>query len=263
MKKATKAFLAGILCIGLSACGSSGSSAKGDDKKEETAAETEGEAAKEETAKEEAPKEEVKKEAAWEVGEAKSVTWTDSIGSKWIQIVCPVTNTGTKNLYLSAGSMDLEDSDGHLVDSKNLVSVFPDVLQPGETAYYYEETILDEGAPDELSILPHVKVKEATIECIRYETSDISITDDTYGGVKVTGRVENTTSEDGKMVYIVAFLYDADNNMIGSNFTILTDDLVAGDKVGFSMSGFSLPDGVTADVVDHYEIYAYPTQYQF
>ena len=33
MKKAVKAFLAGILCIGLSACGSSGSSAKDDDKK--------------------------------------------------------------------------------------------------------------------------------------------------------------------------------------------------------------------------------------
>jgi hypothetical protein len=180
-----------------------------------------------------------------------------------VQIICPVTNTGTKDLYLSAGTMDLEDSDGHLVDSKNMVSVFPDVLKPGETAYYYEETTLDEGSPAELSVLPHVKVKEAKVDPIRYETSEVEVSNEDYGGIKITGRVENTTDEDGKMVYVTAFLYDSGNNMIASAFTILMDDLVAGDKIGFSMSTMSVPDSVTAEAVDHYEIYAYPTQFQF
>ena len=259
MKKTITAFLTGILCIALTACGSSGSSSNDTEKEESAATEQNSET----ETKEDQPKEEVKEEAAWEVGEAKAVTWKDSIGSNWVQIICPVTNTGTKTLYLSSGTMDLEDEDGHLVDSKTMISVFPDVLQPGETAYYYEETILDDGAPADLNVLPHVKVKEATVECIRYEISEVSIADETYGGVKVTGRVANTTNEDGQLVYITAFFYDSSDNMIGSAFTILDDDLVAGDKIGFSLSGFSLPDSVTASAVDHYEIYAYPSQYQF
>lgn len=265
MKKSATLFLAGVLCLGLTGCGSSSSSdsSKADEKEgasasEETAAET-----KEDEKKEEEPKEEVKEEAAWEVGEATAVTYPDSIGSTWIQIICPVKNTGTKTLYLSSGTMDLEDKDGHLVDSKNLISVFPEVLQPGETAYYYEETILDDGMPTDLNVLPHVKVKEAKVDCIRYEISDVAIADEEYGGVKITGRVENTTDESESMVQIVALLYDADNNLLALPFTYLTDELAAGDKMGFSMSTFSAPDSVTAGAVDHYEIYAYPQQFQF
>lgn len=261
MKKTLKTLIAGILCFALTACGSSSSAPKESEeqKEPETAAETK----TEEESKEEEAKEEVKEAASWEVGEATITTWTDSIGSRWAQIICPVTNTGTKNLYLSTGTMDLEDADGHLVDSLSMVSVFPDVIQPDETGYYYEETILDEGTPEGLSVLPHVKVKEATIDCIRYDVSEVNVADEQYGGIKITGRVANSTDEDASLVYVTAFLYDSEDHMIASAFTILTDDLVAGDKVGFSMSTFSAPDTLTAGSVDHYEVYAYPTQYQF
>ena len=70
---------------------------------------------------------------AYEVGEGRVVTYSDSLGSEWVIISVPVTNTGDTNLYLSSGTMDIEDQDGHLVDSKSLVSVYPEVLQPGES----------------------------------------------------------------------------------------------------------------------------------
>ena len=261
MKNTSKAFLTGILCLCMSACGSSSKpdSSKADEKEETAAAE---EKTEEET-KEEAPKEETKEAVAWETGEARAVTYTDSIGSVWVQVICPVTNTGTKNLYLSSGTMDLEDTDGHLVESLSMVSVFPEVIQPGETAYYYEETILDGGDPGALNVLPHVKVKEAKVDCIRFEISDVDIADESYGDVKVTGRVENTTSEDENLVQVIALLFDADNNLIALPFTYLTDGLTAVDKIGFSMTTFSVPDSVTAGAVDHYEVYAYPQQFQF
>lgn len=259
MKKTSTAFLAGILCFALTACSSSGSSNTKTDDKEETAAVTE----ETEEEKKEEPAAAPKEEAAWEVGEARAVTYSDSIGSLWVQIICPVTNTGTKNLYLSSGTMDLEDADGHLVESRSMVSVFPEVLQPGETAYYYEETILDEGSPTELKVLPHVKVKEATVDCVRYAISDTEISDDTYGGVKITGRVENTSSEAESFIQVIALLYDADNNLLALPFTYITDELAAGDKIGFSMTSFSVPENVTASAVDHVEFYAYPQQFQF
>ena len=252
MKNTSKAFLTDILCLCMSACGSSSKpdSSKADEKEETAAAE-------------EKTEEETKEAVAWETGEARAVTYTDSIGSVWVQVICPVTNTGTKNLYLSSGTMDLEDTDGHLVESLSMVSVFPEVIQPGETAYYYEETILDGGDPGALNVLPHVKVKEAKVDCIRFEISDVDIADESYGDVKVTGRVENTTSENQNLVQVIAFLFDADNNLIALPYTYLTDELAAGDKIGFSMTTFSVPDNVTAGAVDHYEVYAYPQQFQF
>ena len=65
------------------------------------------------------------------------------------------------------------------------------------------------------------------------------------------------------MVYVVAFLYDADQKCIGQMFTILMDELAVGDKVGFEMSDMSLPDSITVDSVADVVYYAYPMQLQF
>lgn len=201
--------------------------------------------------------------AAWETGEGKVLVSEDSIGSVWAQIAVPVENTGSVNLYLESGTMDLEDADGHLVESLSMVSVYPQVLKPGETGWYFEESTLDEKPSSDLKVVPHVDVEEATVDCIRYETSDVTISDEEYGGIKVTGRVENTTDEDGSMVEVVVFLYDENGDFIGNIYTYLDGDLAAGDKIGFSASSFAdVADLTAADVAD-YKVYAYPTQFQF
>jgi predicted glycoside hydrolase/deacetylase ChbG (UPF0249 family) len=63
-------------------------------------------------------------------------------------------------------------------------------------------------------------VKEATVDCIRYETSDVTISDEEFGGIKVTGRVENTTDEDGSLVVVAVFLYDENGDFIKSGVRI-------------------------------------------
>lgn len=168
-------------------------------------------------------------------------------------------------MYLSSGAYDLEDSSGALVKAQTMVSTFPTVLAPGEKGYMYEETTLDEYEGDgELTILPRPDVKAATVDLVRYNVSELKVSNDAFGGVKVSGRIENQTSEktDG-MVYIVAFFYDESGTPIGSAFTILTETIDAGAKIGFELSGFSLPDDVTSDSVSDTVVYAYPLQYQF
>ena len=175
----------------------------------------------------------------------------------------PVTNTGDRNLYMGSGTMDLEDESGHLVDSESLVSFYPEVLAPGETGWYYEETTLDSAPASELSVVPHVDIKEAKVECIRYEASDIAFTDEQFGGLKATGRITNTTAEDGSLVHVVLFLFDAEENLVGQTFTILDGDLKAGDTMGFSTSTFGTNDAVNVDTVTGYRLFAYPEQFQF
>ena len=199
----------------------------------------------------------------YEITDCRAKTWTNSIGTVWVQTIVEITNTGTTNLYLSSGSYDLEDASGNLIGSKTLVSAYPSVLAPGEKGYMYEETILDDTTDGELIVLPREDIEEAKVELIRFPVTDTKISNGNYGRVKMTGRIENTSNETQNFVYIVAFLYDDNGVCIGQIFTILTEDLAAGDKIGFEMSSLTLPDDVSAESIADYVIYAYPLQYQF
>lgn len=206
-------------------------------------------------------------EVKYEITYSNVRVYKNSIGTTWVQSIVEITNTGNSNLYLSTGAYDLEDYSGSLVKAQTLVSTFPNVLAPGEKGYMYDETTLDEDEYDgdgELTILPRPDVRKAKVDLVRYNISELKISDDKFGGVKVSGRIENQTSEktDG-MVYIVAFFYDESGNPIGSAFTILTEEIDSGAKIGLELSGFSLPDDVTSASVSDTVVYAYPLQYQF
>lgn len=202
------------------------------------------------------------KDAKWEVGDGKATMYTDSLGTNWVQVKVPVKNTGNSDLYLSAGTMDLEDTNGAFVDTLSFVSVYPEVLCPGEIAWYVEETTV-EFDTQELKVVPHVDVKEAKVDCVRLDVSEVSVSDTPYTGIEVKGRVENTTSEEQSFIYVVAFLYDADGELLTNAFDIIMDPLAAGDKIGFSGNAIMSDKDITADKVARYEIYAYPQQYQF
>ena len=199
--------------------------------------------------------------AEYELGDGIVRVWTNSIDTKWIMVAVPVKNTGTTDLYLSTGTIDVEDASGTLVQSISMVSVYPQVLQPGETAYYYEETLFDGGSEDGLTVVPHVDVEKATVDCIRYELSEIQVKDQEYNSAHVVGRVENTTDTAESMAYVVANLYDTDGNFLAQEFTILDNELGAGEKMGFETGSTAYE--FNADEVGSYEVYVFPYQYQF
>lgn len=200
-------------------------------------------------------------DAEYTVGDAVVSVTTDSIGSKHVEVYFPVTNTGKVNLYLNSGSADIENSKGSLEDSVSLISAYPEVLKPGETGYYYESTLYDGTATTGLKAIAHADVEKASVDCIRYKVSDISVKDEQYFGAKVIGRVENTTDEEGSMVEVAALLFDAKGSLIGVEFTYLDGALAAGDKKAFECS--SLDTDLKASDIAKYEVYAYPSQYNF
>lgn len=201
---------------------------------------------------------------AYEVTYENVKTYVNSIGTVWAQAIAEVTNTGDVPLFLNAGNLDIEDSSGTLVTSRSYVSAYPSIIQPGEKGYYYEEFTLD-GYTEavELSMITRPSITKATVEDIRYTVTEEALSNNDYGGLKFLGRVENTTDTAGTMVYISTVLYDAGGVPIGLMFTILTEDLEAGSKVGFEMSSFALPGDITAESVASFVTTAYPLQFQF
>ena len=113
----------------------------------------------------------------YEYGDIQVNTWKNSIGTVWAQVAMPIYNGGTKDLYLGSCKFDLEDTDGHLVDTVEMVTSCPEVLQPGETGWYYGETTLDLSEPQELVGIAHENVEKASVDCIRFDISDVTIKD--------------------------------------------------------------------------------------
>lgn len=247
-----------VLSLLVAACGSGGNNENSGDS--QNASQNEGGESNENSENQE----EESSGPAYETSYSAAKVWTNNIGTTWVQTIVEITNTGDTNLYLSSGAYDLEDSEGSLVAAQTMVSAFPDVIAPGEKGYLYDETTLDDYEGDgNLTVLPRPDVEEATVDLIRYTVSDISVSDGSYGGIDVIGRVENVTEETDNMVYVVAFFYDAESNPIGSAFTIITEDLAPGDKIGFEMSSFSMPSDITTDMIAETVVYAYPSQMQF
>jgi hypothetical protein len=201
---------------------------------------------------------------AYEITYQNARAYTNSIGTVWTQVIFEVTNTGSKPLYCSSGSYDLEDENGSLIASKTMVSVFPDVISPGEKAYYYEETTIDDfDANTVLVCVPRPDIELAKVDDISFPVTDVTLSAGKYGGIEALGRVENISDQTEKMVYVSVVLYDSEDKPIGLMFTILMDDLEPGAKIGFELGGSSLPDDITMDSVARFECQAYPTQMQF
>lgn len=200
---------------------------------------------------------------SFEIGDGVIRVYKNSIGSTWLTVGVPVTNNGTENLYLPSATIDLEDASGGLVKTLELVSAYPEVIAPGETAYYFEETTVEGDIPaaEEMKTILHAKIKKATVDLIRYDLSEVSVKDTQYDDVQVTGRVENTSQEAESFIYVSATLYDADGKFLSVVFTIISDELAPGEKIGFSAS--TLSSELSASDVGSYDVYAYPQQMQF
>ena len=252
MKKSATAFLAGILCLSLGACGSSAPASDAAQNEEPAAGEQENQEAAEEQPQETPEAEKL----TWEVGKPVLIA-REAWESYDVFAAIPVTNTSSKNAYMSSASMDLEDASGHLIDSIRLSDYsVPGILAPGETGYFYM-TSYGEEAPEPANIVAYATLRESKVDPVRFEVSDSSVSVD-EDRVKVTGRVENTTDKDVEYAYVYTLLFDSDNQLIGTVNTYV-ESLPAGEKIGFSEENYIT--GISG--VDHWEFYAFTHQYQY
>ena len=196
------------------------------------------------------------------LGEAKVKTFKNSIGTVWGQVIASVQNTGNCTVYLSNCNADLESSDGTLLDTV-MLEPYPQIIAPGETAYYYTETTLDISEPENINADVRPDAYEADVDQIMFQVSDVALSEDDYQDIKVVGRVENKTADDYSFVYVVVVLRDANGEPVGIIYTILDEDLPAGEKIGWKASEYALPDDISMDIVESWDVYAYPYQFQF
>ncbi len=232
MKKLLLLLLTLTLAFSLTACGSEGSGTSGEEEKEDV---------------------------AYEVSYENASIYVDSIDTIWATAIWEVTNTGGKPLNMDLASCDFEDADGALVATESLVSVYPDIINPGEKAYYYVETILDtlpEG--EEIKVIPRVEAEMANSEKVRYETSEVELIDQEYWGIEALGRVENITSEPVESLEVAVILFDEEDKPAQVLHAWIAETIEAGQKIGFEATTLYSNENFTTENVSRFETYAYP-----
>lgn len=206
-------------------------------------------------------------EIIYEITDTNFEYYTNSIGSIEYYGYVEITNTGSNNLYLDKAIFDLEDNDGHLLQSDDFVSSAPSVIKPGEKGYFYNglgSNLIDEGVSTDngINLVPQITIKNATGEPIRFDVSDTDLREDNYGSIKVTGRVENNSTKDVGYLYINVIFYDANGKVLGITGTSVTD-LTVGSKVSFECTTMFTNDNVTMSNVADYKVIAEDMYMQF
>lgn len=206
-------------------------------------------------------------EADYQISDTGFYYYTNSIGTVEYRAYVEITNTGNTNLYLADCTFDLEDNDGHLLQTDSFISSCPDVIAPGEKGYFYngigassisEGVSLDNG----FKLSPNVTVKVSTSAPVIYKVSDTDLRPGTFDYPTVTGRVTNNTETDESLLYVQVIFYDAGGKVLEITGTNLTN-FEAGKTLSFEISGVGLGEKTTMDSIASYQVVARASHYQF
>ena len=179
--------------------------------------------------------------------------------------IVEIKNKGDSNLYLKDIRFDIEDSEGHLVDTNDsLIYSCPDVIKPNESGYLYTFTARDlDGVEsiDNLVFVPQFNAVSVNTTPAEYDVSDVSISNGSYG-VSTTGRITNNTTEDNSYIYVSVVYYNAEGKILGISGTSVTG-LTSGRAVSFEINGMMMGNEFSAEDVSDYRIIASDSYYNF
>ena len=201
-----------------------------------------------------------KKEMKYEITDSKFEYYTNSIGSVEYFGIVEITNTGDTYIYLDTCTFDLEDNDGHLLQSDSYINTAPSVVAPGEKGYYYngigngligEGVSLDNG----VKLVPQLKISEAKKVPTEYPVSDVTTREGDFGYINVVGRVENTSDKDISYLYISIIFYDENGKVLDVESTGISD-IAAGNKGSFDTTCFWSNDNVKFTDIAETKVYA-------
>lgn len=217
------------------------------------------------TADESSKNEEEKPE--YEVTSTNFNYYTNSIGRVEYYGIVEIENTGNCDIYLNDCVFDLEDNDGHLLQSDDFIYKCPDIIAPGEKGYFYNSfgsSYIDSSVSTDNGVVlkPQFSLKKSTNPIIDYEITDTDMRPGDYMGLKFTGRVTNNTDEDLSSLEVYVVCYNSANEVILITSTYVSD-LAAGMTRSFDTSTMFDDSSVNYDDIATYNVIARKSSYQW
>ena len=206
-----------------------------------------------------------KEQASFEVTYKNVSFYRDSISDLIGQSIVEIENTGSSNLYLDFSSYELTAEDGTIIHTTSgSFTPAPQVIEPGEKGYYYEEQLMDDQTPTEgITITPHINASTAKVDNVRLEVSNTEVYDKDMGSVDLHGKVKNTTGAAQTDICVTAVLFNENAEPIGQLSTVLANTLQPDEEIGFELEPVFLPEDITSASIADYKVFAYTNQYQY
>ena len=165
-------------------------------------------------------------------------THDDNYGDgSWSFYVQAIKNDSNTPIYVKDAKYEMNDKDGHLIKAEDVLSVTPNIIEPGETGYIYEDYMSCDKPSSQVG-QPTIKYEVKAIDehsmRDKFILSDTSIT--TNFGHQLTGRVTNNTGEHQGWVEVTVLFFDENNKMVDWDHSNIMD-LSAGDTKSFDTGG--------------------------
>lgn len=178
-------------------------------------------------------------------------------GTIWAMAIGVVENTGTENIFLDYGTMELSDQEGRTVGRIGSVSAYPQILAPGMVGYYCDVIALDLAEVEQLQVKLDAPISVTQKEAAFYSLSQLELTDTDFGGMVISGEVSNSTEQTGELVCVCAILYDQNKVASGVIRGYLEQPLEPGESAEFSFESYMLPTYLEWENVSRYVVYSY------
>ncbi len=195
-------------------------------------------------------------EIKYEVTDTQFNYYKNSIDKLEYYGIVEIENTGTSYLYLADCTFDLEDDNGHLLQSDDFVYNCPDVIAPGEKGYFFNglgSNYIDDGVSldNGVKLVPQFKLEicnKGAAAIVDFEVSDTEMKDGKYGP-KVTGRITNSTDKDCGYLSIFILYFDSEGKVVTIDIGSV-DGLDAGLTKSFDCDLMEFNEEITGRITD-------------
>lgn len=176
----------------------------------------------------------------------------------WVASFTIVENTGNTNLFLAKGDFEISSKSGTILERTSVSSAYPIIIAPGEKGVYYCEFRFyhNEFTPEsyDFVVSADLDIQKTHVNQIDLETSNITVAS-MYDTIYVRGNISNKTTQNIDNCYIVTFLYDESDKIIGVVPSTISE-IPAGRNMNFEITDVMNFNDVSMEEVKRYEVIA-------
>ncbi|MFD1434385.1 FxLYD domain-containing protein [Kroppenstedtia eburnea] len=188
-----------------------------------------------------------------------SKVWKTSDGKVMAHGAAEIKNTGKKPVQLDSARLRFLGKDDRQLVEKEVLTIVPKVIQPGESAYVGATVHLRRAkSTGELKDMAlDADYTPSYIPAVKMETESLSRDANDGGFTTVTGTVKNPNDQQVESILVTAALKNKQGNLIAVVTDYLDPGIPAGGQARFRAYDDKLPAAVTKPATD-LEVSAYP-----
>ncbi|MCR5685543.1 MAG: hypothetical protein K6G81_09030 [Lachnospiraceae bacterium] len=179
----------------------------------------------------------------------------DFLGNPSFSFFAAYKNNSDMPIRAHNMSFDYQDDDGRLLATDKLVKCIPEVIMPGQTAYFYTYYYDLSGVDYSNGFTPRFKCElEWVKEYYRIEPSEVSFKKGwSDNNVEVIGRGKNDSGKNLSWAEVGTVFFDKDENVLG--FCYGPESFPNGETTTFSISGDTMSPEIKVTDIDHVKVF--------